>query len=370
MAAQETEQTLRNVFRKFQIPGDLLIVERLRTGHINETYSATCNQAGARVRYLLQKLNGHVFKNPRAVMSNVLRVTSHIRAQLENEEAAEISRRCLTVIPARTGEAWHRDGKGEYWRVFLFIEGARTFERAETPSQAFEAGRAFGEFQRRLANLSGAPLAVTIPGFHDTRRRFRALMEAARKDRCKRASGVRAELAFAERRESLCGVLLDAMAAGSIPERTTHNDTKFNNVMLDSRSGKGLCVVDLDTVMPGCALYDFGDLVRTTVSPAIEDERDLSKIRVRTPLFRGLARGYLSAAGEVLNRAERSRLAFSGKLISFELGLRFLTDYLDGDRYFRVHRRDQNRDRCRAQFKLVEAIECREEALQAIADAS
>ena len=316
-----------------------------------------------RVRYIHQKINKNVFKNPPAVMKNVMRVTTHIRRRLEAQNARDITRRSLVVIPTRKGQSHYRSPDGEYWRTFVFIEGVQTFEAVQSPEQALQAGRAFGEFQSLLVDLPDGRLNETIPGFHNTRQRFAALQQAIQRDHVNRAQGAKPEIEFALKHESLVDVILDAMAKKKIPERITHNDTKFNNVMLDTVTGDAKCVVDLDTVMPGCALYDFGDMVRSTTSPTLEDERDLSKVRMQMPMFKKLAEGYLATAGGFLTRAEKSLIAFSGKLISFEIGIRFLTDYLSGDTYFRIHRPDHNLDRCRTQFKLVESIEGQEKAM-------
>jgi hypothetical protein len=354
---------LLRALEQFEIPGRVSSVESLKTGHINETFVATWEESGRRVRYLHQRINRGVFHDPEGVMENVLRVTAHIQSKLEASKSADWARKCLTVVPSRGKKAWVKDEKGECWRTFLFIEGARSLESTENPSQAFEAGRAFGEFQRQLVDLPGRRLVETIPFFHDTTLRFNALQEAIAGDRYNRAAEAKAEIEFALKREAITGKILDLMAKGEIPERITHNDTKFNNLLLDATTGKALCVVDLDTVMPGCALYDFGDLVRTTTSPARENERDLSKVRMQMPMFEKLVEGYLSTAGEFLNETERELLAFSGKLITFETGIRFLTDYLCGDTYFRIERPGQNLDRCRTQFRLVESIEEQERAM-------
>jgi aminoglycoside phosphotransferase (APT) family kinase protein len=362
------EKELRHISRQFQIFGELLHAEACEIGHINDTFLATYEQGGVRLRYLHQKINQHVFKDPPAVMKNVVRVTTHIRGKLEAAGVNDITRRAMIVIPTREGQSCFRNADGEYWRTFVFIEGAQSYESVQTANQAFEAGRAFGEFQLHLVDLPGAQLNETIPGFHNTRRRFAAFQRAVEQDRFNRARDVQAEIEFAIKRGPLCDVLLNALATGRIPERITHNDTKFNNVMLDIRTGKAICVVDLDTVMPGCALYDFGDMVRTTTSPALEDERDLSKVNLHMSMFKKLAEGYFSAAGCFLTKTERSYIAFSGKLISFETGLRFLADYLTGDHYFRIHRPGHNLDRCRKQFRLVESIERHEEAMQKLVD--
>jgi len=226
----------------------------------------------------------------------------------------------------------------------------------ESAGQAFQAARAFGQFQKWLADLPAPRLHDTIPDFHHTPKRFAALEKAIAADAANRAKLAQPEIEFALRHREMCGVLL----AAGLPERVTHNDTKFNNVMLDDATGQGICVIDLDTVMPGLALYDFGDMVRTTTSPAKEDERDLSKVTMQFPMFEALARGYLSTAADCLTSAEKKFLPFSGKLITFEIGIRFLTDFLAGDVYFKVHREGHNLDRCRTQFKLVESIEQQE----------
>jgi Ser/Thr protein kinase RdoA (MazF antagonist) len=301
-------------------------------------------------------------------MRNVMRVTSHLRRKLEALEARDLTRRCLTIVPTRDGQAYYTDSAGDFWRTFVFIEGVQTFESVQSPNQAFEAGKAFGFFQHLLVDLPGGRLADTIPHFHHTRKRFQALQRAVEKDHFNRAVSAKAEIDFALKHEPIVDVLLNGLAGKKIPERITHNDTKFNNVMLDTVTGEAMCVVDLDTVMPGCVLYDFGDMVRTTTSPTLEDELDLSKVRLQMAMFKKLAEGYLSAAAEFLTKAERAQIAFAGKLITFTIGLRFLTDHLAGDTYFRIHRPGHNLDRCRTQFKLVESIEQQEEAMQSYVD--
>jgi hypothetical protein len=362
------EQELKSVSRHFQIYGEIMHAELLKIGHINETYTATYEQGGTRVRYIHQKLNRAVFKNPAGVMKNLMRVTSHLRRKWEATGVRDVTRRSLNVIPTRDGRSYYENEDGDVWRTFVYVENVRTHEAVQTPAQAFQAGRAFGEFQSLLVDLPGGRLVETIPDFHNTRKRFGAFQKALEADRFNRAATVQPEIKFALQREAITGVIVDALAKGRIPERITHNDTKFNNVMLDVATGEAMCIVDLDTVMPGCALYDFGDMVRTTTSPTLEDELDLSKVKMQLPMFKQIARGYLSTAGQFLTARERSLIAFSGKLITFEVGLRFLTDYLSGDVYFRTHRPDHNLDRCRTQFKLVESIERQETAMQKLVD--
>jgi Ser/Thr protein kinase RdoA (MazF antagonist) len=356
------------VSRQFHIYGELLHAESCKVGHINETYTATYDQGGVPVRYIHQRINHEVFKNPAQVMENLERVTTHLRGKLAGRDTSDLTRRALTLIPCRDGRSYCQTPSGEYWRTFVFIERVRTYEAVESAEQAYEAGKAFGEFQHLLLDLPGPRLHDTIPHFHHTRKRYEALQKAIKEDRVNRAAVARKEIAWADEHEGLCDVLLKAMAAKRIPERITHNDTKFNNVMLDQETGKAMCVVDLDTVMPGCALYDFGDMVRTTTSPTLEDELDLGKVQMRMPMFKALCRGYLESARDFLNKHERAHIAFCGMLITFTIGLRFLTDFLNGDLYFRVHRPQHNLDRARTQFRLVESIERQLNAMQKFAD--
>jgi len=348
---------VRAVAQQFQMLGEFVSAEPWGSGHINDTYCVWFNQAGKPVRNILQRINHNIFKNPVALMENVARVTSHLAKKVVGQP--DFDRRVLTLIAARDGRAWHVDDDGNYWRAHPFIERAHTCDVVESTAQAFKAAKAFGYFQKLLVDLPAPRLHDTIPDFHHTPKRFGALEQAIEADVAGRVEQAREEIDFALAHKPMTGVLLDA----GLPERVTHNDTKFNNVMLDDVTGEGICVIDLDTVMLGLAIYDFGDMVRTTTSPAKEDERDLSKVVMRFPMFESLVRGYLASAGEFLTQAEKQHLAFSGKLITFETGIRFLTDFLAGDIYFKVHRAGHNLDRCRAQFKLVESIAEQEEAM-------
>jgi len=345
---------LRNLARRFQIQGDFLDAGLYGSGHINDTYYARFSQGGAVVRYIVQRINQNVFRNPVALMENLQRVTAHLQEKMDG--APDVSRRRLTLLPTREGGACHRDQTGHYWRCYIFIEKARSFDAIQSPRQAYEAARAFGRFQKLLSDLPAPRLHDTIPDFHHTPKRFARLEEALAEDAVQRAEQARTEIEFALRRKPMASLLLEAR----LPERVTHNDTKINNVLLDDQTGEEVCVIDLDTVMPGLALYDFGDLVRTGTSPAQEDERDLGRVTMQFPMFEALLRGYLSTAAEFLTPDERRLLVSAGKLITFEIGLRFLTDFLAGDTYFKVHRDGHNLDRCRTQFKLVESIEQQE----------
>jgi phosphotransferase family enzyme len=354
-----SQEHLRAVANAFNICGEFLGAAPYGSGHINDTYRAEFNQGGTRVHYILQRINHKVFQNPPALMQNVQRVTAHIAGKVATEH--DCSRRGLTLIAARDGRCYHQDSLGNFWRGYIFIEHAHTYDTAQSEAQVYEAARAFGSFQHWLADLPPPRLHETIPNFHNTPARVAALEQAITADVANRAIQSKPEIEFVLRRKSWTGALMNA----SLPQRVTHNDTKLNNVMLDDATGAGICVIDLDTVMPGLVLYDFGDMVRTVTSPAKEDERDLSKVTMRFPMFAAVARGYLEAASGFLAPSERRHLAFSGKLITLEIGIRFLTDFLAGDTYFKVHRDGQNLDRCRTQFRLVESIEEQEERMSA-----
>lgn len=366
--ANKLKYDVAAIGKQFQIFAEFTGAAVCGNGHINDTFGATYNQAGRLVRYVHQRINQTVFRDPVSLMDNVRRVTEHLRRRLAAQGAADLSRRALTLVPTREGGHYYLDPEGNYWRTYLYLEKVRTFEAVETTEQAFEAGKAFGRFQTLLIDLPGPRLSETIPHFHDTARRFEALERAIEADACNRAQSARAEIEFALGQRPMVSVLLEALRRGELTERITHNDTKFNNVMLDDETREGICVVDLDTVMPGLVHYDFGDMVRTTTSPTKEDERDLARVEMQMPMFEALARGYLSAAGDFLTLAERRHLAFSGRVITFTIGIRFLTDYLCGDTYFKVRRLGHNLERCRSQFKLVESILQQEEKMQNLVD--
>lgn len=360
--AVSAPQHLHAVAAAFQLGGEACGFTPYGNGHINDTFLVTCQAAGGPARSILQRINRNVFRQPAAVMENIERVTAHLAAQLAGQPDRQ--RRALTLIPTRQGRNWLVDAEGDTWRAYRRIENARSYETVETTAQAFEAARAFGRFQQQLASLPAPRLHETIPDFHHTPRRFAALQQAIAADAKGRAALCREEIDFALGREPITGVLLGA----GLPERTTHNDTKFNNVLLDDTTGESLCVIDLDTVMPGLALFDFGDMVRTAASPAAEDEQDLNRVAMQLPCFEALVRGYLSSAGEFLTASEKSLLAFSGKLITFETGIRFLTDHLNGDTYFKIHRQGHNLDRCRTQFRLVASMERQEDAMNRLVE--
>jgi hypothetical protein len=351
------QQNLGALARQFQIDGEFATVRSYGTGHINDTYCAVFYHQGLPTRTLLQRINTAIFKDPADLMENIRRVTSHVAAKLSCQPGGD--RRVLALILTREGQAWHHDEDGGCWRMYRFVEQSHTYDSVQRPQQAFQAAAAFGQFQNLLADLPAPRLNDTIPDFHNTVMRLAALVRAVAADQANRARGAKPEIEFAFAHQSIAGVLVSA----KLPERVTHNDCKLNNVLFDDTTGQALCVIDLDTVMPGLSLYDFGDMVRTATSPAQEDEPDLAKVSMQLPMFEALVRGYLSTAGKFLTHDEKQHLAFAGKLLAFEQGIRFLADYLAGDPYYKIHRPSHNLDRCRTQFKLLQSIEQQEDTM-------
>ena len=362
-----SDEQLREIIALFQVYGDIVAVSRYGSGHINDTFKVDLSLGGVPVSYVLQRINDGIFTRPDRVMENIARVTSHIRGKFAG--AADATRRTLTVIPARDGYPVARGPEGGWWRMYVLITGAKTIDLIENAGQARKAAQAFAGFQNALADLPAPRLFETIPNFHNTLSRLEQLDTAAAEDKMGRKASVSAELAFVDAHREEAGKIVKMMADGEIPERITHNDTKINNVMLDDATGEGIAVIDLDTVMPGCALYDFGDMVRTSTAAAAEDEKDLSKVFSRKEYFEALVKGYLSEA-KFLTEAEKENLVFSGRLVTFTIGIRFLADYLAGDTYFRTAYADHNLVRCRTQFRMVESMEAQKEEYEAIVRAS
>ncbi len=357
---------LKAVVAQFDLAGEFVDAQPYGTGHINDTYLVRLRQGQTVMPWIIQRINHRVFTNVPALMENILRVTEHVRGRLAALPGSDLRRETLTVIPTRAGKAFLEDADGNFWRTYIFITGARTYDEVRGRDMARQAAMAFGRFQKLLMDLPEPTLHETIPFFHHTPDRFARLEAAIAADTAGRAASCRAEIDFALARKASTGVLVDGIAAGRLPLRVTHNDTKINNVMIDDQDGRGVCVIDLDTVMPGTVLYDFGDQIRTTTGTAAEDERDLSKVRFQIDMFEALVEGYLEAARDFLVPAEVEQLAFSGRLITFEIGIRFLTDYLQGDVYFKTHRPGHNLDRARTQFQMVRHMEAQAEAMEGI----
>lgn len=353
------------VFAQFDIPGQLLDATPYGLGHINDTYLGRYQSAAGIFRCIHQRINHFVFKEPLKVMENIERVTHYARERII-ATGGDPERETLNLIPTRSGGTSILSERGETWRTYAFIDHAHTFDVAQDLDQVYHAARAFGKFQGLLNDLPGPRLHETIPAFHHTRRRFDAFLEALKADTAHRAGAVRAEIDFLLRREKDASVVVDLLAQGQLPERVTHNDTKLNNVLIDDQTGEGICVIDLDTIMPGSALYDFGDLIRMGAATAAEDEPDLSRVGVDLRLFERLARGYLESARAFLTPTEWELLVFGGRLITYEQAIRFLGDYLNGDVYYKTHREGHNLDRARTQIKLVAEMERRQEEMEAI----
>jgi hypothetical protein len=358
---------------RFSLGGKVTSVIPHKVGHINDTFIVETASAGSKrgsrssaERYILQRVNRRVFTEPERLMNNIKRVTEVIRERVE-ERGGNPLREVLSLVPSVDGGHFNLDDDGEYWRCYLYVDGL-TVDFVENDSRGIEMAReasgAFGRFQDDLKDINASQIEVTIEDFHNTPVRFDNFLEAVKRDPQKRREKVEREIDFCLKRESLKSAIADGIESGEIPLRVTHNDTKINNIIFDGKerpasreAPRALCVIDLDTVMPGSILYDFGDLVRTTTATAAEDERDLDRVSFNIPLFEALISGYLKSGRDLITESERSLLSTCGSVITFETGLRFLTDYLEGDVYFKVAREHHNLERARTQFKLVQCME-------------
>ena len=347
---------LDQVSAAFCAEGSFLGAERHGSGHIHETWVARRTAQGEPVSLLLQRLNTGIFADPDGLMQNLRRVTLHLREKNAARKSPDARRRCLELLATRAGAALHRDPRGGVWRAFRFVEDTRSAETVEDPGQAFDAARAFGAFAADLADLPGPPLLDTIPRFHDLGRRVADFEAVVRDDPAGRGRDTRPEVEGLRRALEALEHELPAAQVAALPRRIAHHDCKLNNLLLDVRSGEALCVIDLDTVMHGTLLSDFGGLVRTATSRAPEDERDLARVDFDLELFEALSRGYAAGTAGLLDTAELRALPASGALLTLLDALRFLTDHLAGDVYFRVHRPGHNLDRARAQLRLAERM--------------
>ena len=352
---------IRPIADRFLFEGDFHSAVPYGNGHINETYAVRYASAdGTSRRYILQRINRHVFRHPVHLMQNMVAVSDHIRTRVA-AAGGDPDRSAVTVVPTREGAPFFQHEDGTFWRGQVFIEGSLCIDQVEDVRHLYEAGKAFGEFQRMLGDFPVDCLYETIPDFHNTPVRLRDFETVVAEDPVGRVDSVAADIAFVRARSADAGRLVGLLAEGLLPLRVTHNDTKLNNVLFDEVSGKAVCVIDLDTVMPGLSLYDFGDAIRFAANTAVEDETDLDKVHLDFALFENFTRGFLESAGPVLNEEEKRQLCFSARLITFELGIRFLGDHIAGDPYFRIHRANHNLDRARCQFRLLEEME-RDEA--------
>lgn len=348
--------SLANIVGNFEFEGIFLEAVPISSGHINDTYLANIARNSTINHMIVQRINHDVFGDPEGMMRNIQAVTEHLRQKIESAGGDPL-RETLTLIPTNEGNYLYKSDQGDYWRAYIYINNARTYDVIEEPRHALYAGEAFGRFLHLLSDYPANKLVETIPNFHHTRKRFETFLAAVDKDEVNRASSSRDEINFVLERESTVSILLDEHSKGELPDRITHNDTKFNNVMIDNVTGRGVCVIDLDTVMPGLSLYDYGDAIRSITNTAPEDERDLSRVNFNGEIFEYYTQGYLKSAADILTSKEKEYLAFSAILMTLECGMRFLTDHLQGDTYFKIKRENQNLDRCRTQFKLVRDME-------------
>ena len=355
---------LKEIFGYFDADGTYKNGEPYGSGHIHDTFRVETAEPD-KDNYILQRLNTKIFKNIPELQDNIERVTVHLRNKLKKLPGSDIKRECLKLIPSHEGKTWIVDKDGNNWRMYIFISNHNSYNFVDSPDKAFEGGKAIGRFQAMLADMPAPPLHETIPWFHNIEKRLEAFIGKIKEDPVDRVEGVRAEIKFVLERAEEMKIILKLGDEGKIPLRITHNDTKFNNILLDEND-KALCVIDLDTVMPGYVHYDFGDAIRTAANTASEDEHELSKVKMDIKLFKAYAEGYLSETVGTLNDVEKEYLAFAPRLITYTIAVRFLTDYIDGDNYFKIHHKLHNLQRARAQLQLVLSMEEQYEEMRRI----
>ncbi|MGI6173504.1 MAG: phosphotransferase enzyme family protein [Christensenellales bacterium] len=359
--------TIKHVLPLFSFRGKYKTAEEIHSGNINNTYHLVYTEGRKEFHYTLQHINTYVFKDPCAVMQNIAMVTNHLKESYQ-KDGISFDRRVLELVYTRDGESFYLDKDGDYWRAYVYINHATAHDYVKKPEHFFETGRAFGEFQKRLADFPAHDLTETIPGFHNTTKRFYAFVRSIDVDKANRVRDLDDEIEFFFQRRKMMGAIVKPLESGVLPLRATHNDTKINNVMIDDKTDKALCVIDLDTVMPGSSLYDYGDAIRFGASTAAEDEPKTEKISLDLEKFTLFTRGYLSETNGFLKPEELQLLPLGVKVITCELAMRFLTDYMDGDPYFRVRSPDHNLIRARAQMKLLTDIERKEDEMQSIVE--
>jgi len=358
------DHNLNEIFKLFRTDGTFLKGEPYGSGHIHDTFRIETSEKD-KDDYILQRLNNKIFKNIPQLQNNIERVTVHLRTKLEKIPGSDVKRECLTLIPTHEGKTWLCDKDGNCWRMYIFISNHNTYNVVDSPGKAFEGGKAIGRFMAMLADMPGEPLFETIPWFHNIEKRLDAFNLKVLENPLGRALYIGDDIRDVLIRSEEMKIILKLGEEGKIPLRITHNDTKFNNILLD-KNDKALCVIDLDTVMPGYVHYDFGDAIRTAANSASEDEKDLSKIKMDINLFEAYAKGFLSESGNTLNDTEKEYLAFAPRLITYTIAVRFLTDYIDGDHYFKVHHENHNLQRARAQLRLVKSMEEQYEEMKEI----
>lgn len=350
-----TKERLENILSQFELPGCVISMEVYGNGHINDTFRVVNQDGDVQKIYILQRMNGDIFKNCSQLMANVQKVTTYL-AQKIQEQGGDPDSETLQIIPTKSNKAYYTEENGASWRVYPFMEDTVSYDSADK-EKFRQSGYAFGNFQYLLADFPAEELYETIVDFHNTVDRFAKFKHAVEKDVMGRAKQVEEEIAFIMAREEECAFFGDLLAKGELPLRVTHNDTKLNNVLFSAKTGKAICVIDLDTVMPGFAAHDFGDAIRFGASTGAEDEPDLSKVSCSMELFEAYLDGFMEGCRGSLTAKEIETLPMGAKIMTFEVGMRFLTDYLEGDVYFKIHREGQNLDRARTQLKLVADME-------------
>lgn len=358
---------MKEVIEEFHFPGILEECIPFGSGHINDTYRLTFKEEDVTKRYILQKMNKNIFTNPVELIENIKNVTSWLKKKIV-ENGGDVERETLNLVNDKDGSPYYKDSQGEYWRVYLFIENATCYDQVESEEDFYQSAVAFGHFQRLLADYPAETLHETIKDFHNTVDRFAKFKKAVEEDACGRAASVQDEIRFVMERENLAHTLCDLQEQKKLPLRVTHNDTKLNNIMIDDTTGKAVCVIDLDTVMPGLSVNDFGDSIRFGASTGAEDEKDLTKISCDLHLYELYVKGFVEGCAGALTDLEIDMLPMGAILMTFECGMRFLTDYLEGDHYFKIHREGHNLDRCRTQFKLVKDMEEKLPQMKAIVE--
>jgi Ser/Thr protein kinase RdoA (MazF antagonist) len=354
-------QALQKILVEFNIDGQLLALDPIKRGHINQTFVSCWSQASGERRYVHQRINHSIFKDVKGLMSNVEKVCSH----LGRLYAGLSQRRALQLVPTRRGNSYLETQEGTYWRTYAYVEGTETFDVCPSVRHAYEAAQALAHFVVDLSALSVSDFCEPIPKFQDARFRYEGLDDAIKNDRASRLASVGPEIEFALAQKAAACVVVDTVKSGAVPCRITHADPKVNNVLFDPLTQQGLGVVDLDTVMPGSLLYDFGDLVRSTAVPSAEDETDLRKVGMSLEYYTALLKGYRESARNLLTKSEIELLPLAPRALALTLGVRFLADHLNGDTYFQVHRPGQNLDRARAQFQIARSMEAQEKMMRA-----
>lgn len=357
---------MNSIVEQFAIQGEVTEIKECRTGHINSTFFVLTSDLEKSYKYVLQKINTYVFKHPDQLMSNIFGVTEYL-SEVIKSEGGDYERGTLHFVRTNSDNSYYRDSEDNCWRMYIFVDDVISYQLAETPEMFQTSGYAFGEFQKRLSNYDASKLYETIPNFHNTKKRFERLCDVIKNcQNIDRLNKVKDDIDFIVKRKDMCSIIVDKLESGEIPIRVTHNDTKLNNILIDKATNNALCIVDLDTIMPGSALYDFGDAIRTGASSALEDESDLTKVYFREEMFEAYAKGYLDGSDNSLTASEIELLPYGAYVITLEQAIRFLTDYLENDVYYRVEYDDHNLVRTRNQLKLIYDIEIKMEKFKSI----